>query len=449
MLIAVVYFQLSAGILQKHPYHKRFNLEQSIYELVQVISISVFDNEPIRELFKNQKQLNFKELNRNQLNIFEKYQNACKHMNIVMKRLTGIIAIASIFTYCSGSKNATNAEKSLKNAYQNDFLIGAALNATQIEEKDPVAAVLIPQQFNAITPENIMKSEVIHPEWDRYNFTLADKIIDFSKKYNMPVHGHTLVWHSQLSPFAKRINDSDSFRTFFINHITTVASRYNGKVSSWDVVNEALEEDGSMRKSVFLEKLGPDYVVEAFRLAQKASPKSDLYYNDYNNEQPNKRAGCIALIKKIQAAGVRIDGVGIQGHWHTGKLQLKDIEESIIAYSALGLKVMITELDLEVLPRNFQGADISQTVASNPSINPYVNGIPDSVLQQQAKDYEDLFKIFLKHKDKIARVTFWGVNDGQSWLNGWPVRGRTNYPLLFDRSFKPKPAYDAIMALKK
>ncbi len=364
-------------------------------------------------------------------------------------KIAGIVVLLTGFAYCAGPKKAMENGQSLKEAYKDDFLVGAALNASQIEEKDARAAVLIPKQFNAITPENIMKCEVIHPEWDKYNFTMADKIIDYSQKHNMPVHGHTLIWHSQLSTFARRINDADSFRTFFTNHITTVASRYDGKVASWDVVNEALDEDGSMRKSIFFNKLGPDYVVEAFRLAQKASPRAELYYNDYNNEQPNKRAGCIALIKKIQAAGVRIDGVGIQGHWHTGKLHLKDIEESIIAYAALGLKLMITELDLEVLPRNFQGADVNNRVASNPSLNPFVNGIQDSVLKQQAKDYENLFKLFSKHQDKIVRVTLWGVNDGQSWLNNWPVFGRTNYPLLFDRSFNPKPAYNAIMALKK
>jgi endo-1,4-beta-xylanase len=195
--------------------------------------------------------------------------------------------------------------------------------------------------------------------------------------------------------------------------------------------------------------LGGDFVTDAFRIAQKAAPNTELYYNDYNNEQPKKRAGCVTMMKKIQDAGVRIDGVGIQGHWHVGKVPLKDIEESIIAYAAMGLKVMITELDIEVLPRNFQGADVNQRVASDPSLNPYVNGIPDSVLQQQAKDYADLFALFLKHKDKVTRVTFWGVNDGQSWLNGWPVRGRTNYPLVFDRAFNPKPAFYAIVALKK
>jgi len=361
------------------------------------------------------------------------------------------IAITVLLTGCASSKKATESSltvNSLKDAYKNDFLIGAALNAQQIEEKEAHAVALIPAEFSAITPENIMKAEIIHPEWDRYNFDLADKIADYGKKYNIKVNGHTLIWHSQLPAYVRTMKDADSVRLYFTNHINTVASHFDGKIYSWDVVNEALEEDGSMRKSIFLNKLGDDFVTEAFRLAQKAAPKTELYYNDYNIEQPKKRTGAIALIKKIQAAGVRIDGVGIQGHWHVGSVPFKEIEESIIEFSALGIKVMFTELDLEVLPRNFQGADVSQRVASNPALNPYVNGLPDSVMQQQAGDYQNLFKLFLKYKDKVDRVTFWGVNDGQSWLNGWPVRGRTNYPLLFDREFKPKLAYYKVIELK-
>lgn len=338
---------------------------------------------------------------------------------------------------------------SLKEVFKNDFAIGTAMNTVQIEERDPKAAILIPQQFNMATPENIMKAEIIHPQWDTYNFEPADKLIEYGKKNNIKINGHTLIWHSQLPGFARKIESADSFKLFFTNHINTIARRYSGKVFSWDVVNEALNEDGTMRKSIFLNKMGDDFVTEAFRLAQAASPNTELYYNDYNNEQPAKRAGCIALIKKIQAAGVRIDGVGIQGHWHAGKIPLKDIEESIVQYAALGLKVMITELDIEVLPRNFQGADVSQRIKSDPTLNPYVNGLPDSIQQKLANDYESLFKLFLKHKDKITRVTFWGVTDGQSWLNGWPVPGRTNYPLLFDREFNPKPAFYKVIALKK
>jgi endo-1,4-beta-xylanase len=266
----------------------------------------------------------------------------------------------------------------------------------------------------------------------------------------MFVVGHTLIWHSQLAPFVTKIKSSDSLKQFMIHHITTVAGRYAGKVNGWDVVNEALNEDGTLRQSIFLEKLGESYLVDAFKLAEKAAPNTELYYNDYNIEQPKKRAGALALIKKIQASGARIDGVGIQGHWSINEPPLADIENSIVEFSAMGLKVMFTELDLTVLPNpwDLKGADVKQNFDGNPAMNPYTTNLPDSMQVKLAKGYEDLFKLFLKHKDKIARVTFWGVNDGQSWLNGWPIKNRTNYPLLFDRNFKPKLAYTKVMALK-
>lgn len=361
----------------------------------------------------------------------------------------GIIIL--LLASCSpGKKNSASQEElSLKKVFKKDFTIGTALNTAQIEERDPKAAALIAAQFNTATPENIMKAEIIHPQWDTYNFDLADKMIAYCQKNNIQVNAHTLIWHSQMPGFARRIQSVDSFKTFFTEHITTVAKRYDGKVNSWDVVNEALNEDGTMRKSVFLQKLGGNFVTDAFRIADAAAPNTQLYYNDYNNEQPAKRAGCITLIKKIQAAGVRIDGVGIQGHWHLGRIPLKDIEESILQYAAMGLKVAFTELDIEVLQRNFQGADVSQRMRADSATNPYKNGLPDSMQQKLADDYAALFNLFLKHKDKIERVTFWGVNDGQSWLNGWPVPGRTNYPLLFDRDFKPKPAFYKVIEAKK
>ncbi len=363
------------------------------------------------------------------------------------KKITFILGAIAVSLSIQTALTAQDA--SLKKVFAKDFGIGTAMSAGQIEEKDPKANALIQKHFNMATPENIMKAEIIHPQWDVYNFDLADKMVDYGKKNKIKINGHTLVWHSQLPAFARNIKSVDSFRTFFTNHINTVAGRYDGKVFSWDVVNEALNEDGTMRKSIFLSRLGDNFVTEAFRLAAKASPKAELYYNDYNNEQPAKRAGCITLIKKIQDAGVRIDGVGIQGHWHVGKVPFKEIEESIIQYGAMGLKVMFTELDIEVLPRSFQGADVNQRVASNPALNPYKDGLPDSVQQQLASDYEHLFKLFLKYKDKVTRITFWGVNDGQSWLNDWPVRGRTNYPLLFDREFNPKPAFYKVIGTKK
>lgn len=233
-------------------------------------------------------------------------------------------------------------------------------------------------------------------------------------------------------------------------HINTVAGRYAGKMNSWDVVNEALNEDGTLRKSVFLNLLGEGYIKEAFDLAAKADPKAALYYNDYNIEQPAKRKGAIEIIKKLQASGSKIDGVGIQGHWSINSLNLKDIEESIIAFSQLGIKVAFTELDLTVLPNpwDLRGADVNQRFAEKPELNPYKDALPDSVQTTLANRYADLFKLFLKHRDKISRVTFWGVDDRHSWLNGFPIRNRTNYPLLFDRELEPKKAYQAVINLK-
>lgn len=362
------------------------------------------------------------------------------------------ICCALVFMGCNSKEANSQKEPSipaLREVFKNDFLMGTALSAGQIEQKNAKAHEVVIKHFNALTPENIMKSEIIHPEWNRYDFDLGDKLVAYAAKHNQQVIGHTLIWHSQLPGYVRRLQSADSLKMWFSSHIETIATRYDGKILGWDVVNEALNEDGTMRKSIFLDKMGDDFVTEAFRLAEKFTPNSELYYNDYNNEQPAKRAGAIRIIKKIQEAGVRIDGVGIQGHWHLGKIPFKDIEESILEYAALGIKVMITELDVEVLQRNFQGADVSQRMKSDPSLNPYVNGLPDSVSQQLAKDYEGLFQLFLKHSDKISRVTFWGVNDGQSWLNGWPVPGRTNYPLLFDREYNAKPAFFSVVGTKQ
>ena len=365
----------------------------------------------------------------------------------MIKKLPFIFSVAVILF--TGSTVAQTP--SLKEAFRKDFLIGTAINAQQIEGKDIVADKLIKEQFNAVTPENCMKAEEIHPGWDTYNFDLADKLVAFAKTNHLKVNAHNLIWHSQLPAFMHHIQSADSVRQYFVNHITKVAGRYDGKVYSWDVVNEALNEDGTLRKDIFLDKLGDDYIVEAFRLAQKASPHSQLYYNDYNIEQPKKRAGAIALIKKIQAAGVRIDGVGIQGHWKSGDVPMKDIEESIKEYAALGIKVMFTELDLSVLPNPWDKttADVNATAQGSAKMNPYTNGLPDSAQQLLAKSYADLFTLFMKYKKDISRVTFWGVNDGESWLNGFPIRGRTNYPLLFDRNFKPKPAFFSVIATAK
>lgn len=345
---------------------------------------------------------------------------------------------------------AQKESTSLKNSYKDDFLIGTALGIEHILEKNATADKLIKEQFNSISPENIMKSEIIHPKWKEYNFSLADKYVSYGQKNNLHLVGHTLIWHSQLPKFVQKIQNADSLKMFMEEHIKTVAGRYSGKIKSWDVVNEALNEDGTLRQSVFYKLLGENYIKEAFDLAAKADPTADLYYNDYNIEQPAKRKGAIELIKKLQASGTKINGVGIQGHWSINSNNLKDIEDAINEFSALGIKVAFTELDYTVLPNpwDLKGADVNQNFEEDPKMNLYKNALPDSVSTKLAERYSDLFSLLLKHKNNISRVTFWGVNDGHSWLNGWPIKNRTNYPLLFDRKYQAKKAYYSVIQLK-
>jgi endo-1,4-beta-xylanase len=372
------------------------------------------------------------------------------------------IKLKTILTFClmallvnaamtQTKMKSKKAKKGLKDHYETEFKIGAAINIDQIFEKDTLAKILIKKEFNTITPENIMKCEVIHPEWNRYNFEPADRYIEYGQNNNLSAVGHTLIWHSQLSPFVAKIKDKDSLELFIKNHITTIASRYDGKLLGWDVVNEAIEEDGTYRKSIFYKMLGESYLEKAFKWAAEATPHSELYYNDYNIEQPQKREGTIKMLKDLLAKGCRIDGVGIQGHWSINGLPYDEIEKSIIAYHELGLKVMFTELDITVLPNpwDLKGADVNQNFEGSPFMNPYPQTLPDSMQIKLALAYEKLFKLFIKHADKIDRVTFWGVSDGNSWLNGWPIRNRTNYPLLFDRKYKPKLAYKSVANLKR
>ena len=350
----------------------------------------------------------------------------------------------------SNSYGQEGPDASLKETFKDDFLIGTAPNGRQLSGSNEAEQRLITSQYNALTPENLMKSQSLQPEWGRYEFDQADRFIAYASEHNMKVNAHTLIWHSQLPRFMRHMEDADSVRQFFEGHIKTVAGRYDGKVDSWDVVNEALNEDGTLRNSVFLRALGDDYIVEAFKLAQEASPQSKLYYNDYNIEQPKKRAGALRIVKKIQEAGVRIDGVGIQGHWHLGRVPMGYIEQTIQAFAALGVDVMFTELDISVLPNAAGGntAEISRTSGYSERLNPYPDGLPDSVQQALAQDYENLFRLFLTYRDNVSRVTFWGAHDGQTWLNNWPIRGRTNYPLLFDRNLAPKPAFYQVIATK-
>jgi endo-1,4-beta-xylanase len=350
-------------------------------------------------------------------------------------------------------------QPALKDVFAEDFLIGGALNDDVVNGKDPNAAAIATRHFSTITAENVMKWERIHPEPNKYDFASTDRFVDFGRKNNMFIVGHTLVWHWQTPKwvFVDDANNPltrDALLARMKEHIFAVVGRYKGRVNGWDVVNEALEDNGQLRKTKWLEIIGEDFIAKAFEYAHEADPNAELYYNDFSLENPAKRDGCIRLVKDLQSKGVHINGVGVQGQaWRLepDSPSQENLEGFINAVSALGVKVMITEMCIDVLPKAFDqmGADIKLRAELREELNPYVNGLPDRMQKKLADRYAELFSIFHKHADQISRVTLWGVYDKTSWLNNWPVRGRTNYPLLFDRNYKPKPAFFAVVKTAK
>ncbi|MGV3502619.1 MAG: endo-1,4-beta-xylanase [Adhaeribacter sp.] len=344
-------------------------------------------------------------------------------------------------------------QPTLKEVFRKSFMVGAALKPNQVNGHDKPGQELVLRQFNTISPENLLKWGPVHPLPEIYNFQPADDYVAFGRKHRLFIVGHTLVWHQQTPAWVfEETPGKPASRELLLqrmqDHIATVVGRYKGKIQGWDVVNEAInDQDGSLRKSKWLEIIGPDYVLKAFEAAHKADPKAQLYYNDYNLYQPAKRQGAIRLIKSLQARGIQVHAIGMQGHYGLTYPSFGQVEASIEAFAQLGVKVHFTEVDIDVLPRPAEnlGADLARTYAQDPRFNPYPQGLPEEVQQQQARRYGELFALFRKHADNIERVTLWGVGDGNSWLNNWPVRGRTNYPLLFDRQYQPKPAFQAVV----
>ncbi|CAD7731854.1 Endo-1,4-beta-xylanase A [Xanthomonas hydrangeae] len=350
----------------------------------------------------------------------------------------------------------------LKQVYADAFLIGTAVNAEIVSGHDAASAVLVACHFNALTPENVMKAEVVSPSRGVNDFAAADAFVDYARAQHMFVVGHTLVWHNQTPDWFftsadGRPNTSAQQLERMRQHIALVAGRYVGKVQAWDVVNEIIDEDGSYRATNWVQRVGDgDTVVRnAFTFAQRYAPDAQLYYNDFNAWRPAKRDGIVRMVKMLQQAGIRIDGVGMQGHWGLNYPSLRDIEDAIDAYAALGIKVMITELDVDVLPLTKEGQVIGTGLAHKQFqlpefkrfLDPYRDGLPPEVQAQLRDRYAELFALFWRKRDKLARVSVWGVTDGMSWKNDYPVPGRTNYPLLFDRKHQPKPALDAVLAV--
>jgi len=362
----------------------------------------------------------------------------------------GVVAILSIG--CLSAKEPTT----LKEALKGKFHIGTAMSLNQIGGRDTADVRIIEQHFSSIVAENCMKSMYLQPREGEFFFDDADKFVEFGEKNGMWIVGHCLIWHSQLPRwFCVDENGNnvtpEVLKARMKSHISTIVGKYKGRIHGWDVVNEAILEDGSYRKSKFYEILGEEFIPLAFQYAHEADPKAELYYNDYNEWYPGRRATVIRMINTFKERGIRIDAIGMQGHIGMDGPSIEEYEETILAYTKAGVNVMVTELDLSILPSPRQGigADIATNIEYQKEFNPYTEGVPAEAMQAWTNRLADFFKLFLKYQDKVTRVTMWGVSDGGSWKNGFPVRGRTDYPLLFDRNHQAKPVVNEIIKLAK
>jgi endo-1,4-beta-xylanase len=339
-------------------------------------------------------------------------------------------------------------------AFRDDFLIGVAVANQTLDEQIPAHLDLIGREFNSVTAENAMKWGVIRPDGLNWQWERADRLVDFATRRGMHVLGHTLVWHSQIpAAVFTSAQGAALSRTALLarmeEHIATLAGRYKGRIHAWDVVNEAIDEGNGWRRSQWLQIVGEDFMEQAFRFARQADPAAKLLYNDYNMHNPQKREFLLRVLRDYLDRGVPIDGIGLQGHVGLTYPDLAEWERSIAAYEALGLEVHITELEVDVLPSPYEAsAEISNRFAYSRENDPWPDGLPEAVQQQLADRYAQLFTLLRRHR-AVKRVTFWGLHDGISWKNDFPIAGRTNYPLLFDRNLQPKPAWHRLMRLAR
>jgi endo-1,4-beta-xylanase len=370
--------------------------------------------------------------------------------------------LSLMFLFWVGAAVSLAAAPNLKTAFADAFKVGVATNAQVDAGLDLETQRIVIEQFNTITAENELKAGPLCPEPGVYDFTAGDRFVAFGEAHDMFMVGHTLVWHNQTPSWfftdeAGEPNSPEKQLEVMRAHIAKVAGRYAGRLHAWDVVNEVIADDGSYRPTTWVEGVGggDELVKHAFKYAEQYAPDAELYYNDFNAWRPAKRDGIVRLVKMLQREGIRIDGVGIQGHWGLNFPKDEYITAAIDAFADLGIKVMITELDLDVLPLTREGQIIGQGMM-HPQfqleefeiyLDPYPAGLPPAVRSQFTQRYVELFRLFYDRRDKIDRVTLWGVHDNHSWKNGYPIPNRTNYPLLWDRAKQPKPVVQELLKI--
>ncbi|MBL0940371.1 MAG: endo-1,4-beta-xylanase [Gemmatimonadaceae bacterium] len=391
-------------------------------------------------------------------------QHIASRRSIRLVASTAIVAAIIVAIVACTNAPQPESTTTLRDAYKDAFLMGTAVNEEIVSGVDSASQNIVARQFNTITAENVLKAGPLRPSPSEWNWAPADSFVAFGERHKMFIVGHTLVWHNQTPPwfFADSLGNPkspDAVKEQLRSHIETVASRYAGRIHAWDVVNEVIDNDGSYRPTTWVRGIGDgnELVRLAFKHAAQYAPNTELYYNDFNTWRPTKRDGIVRMIRMLKKEGIRVDGIGMQGHWGLNYPKTAYIEAAIDSFAAAGVKVMITEMDIDVLPLTREGQIIG-TGMSDPQfqleefkeyLDPYRNGLPDDVQRALAARYAELFELFYRKRDKIDRVTLWGVHDGMSWKNGYPIPDRTNYPLLYDRMRQPKPAFAAVLGVRQ
>ncbi|WP_438862333.1 endo-1,4-beta-xylanase [Neptunicella sp.] len=368
---------------------------------------------------------------------------------------TALLSLA-MMSGCATEQLSHNGP-SLKDAYAGKFLIGATLNDGMVADPSSIKMQIVKQHFSAATMDNAMKWGPFNPQPGVYHFEAPDNFVKFTSEQGINAVGHVLFWHSQTPDWVFKDDNGnllsrDALLKRMRERAKLMASRYGDKIKIWDVVNEAIEDDGSLRKSLYNQIIGDDFIEQAFLIAADELPADAVkLYNDYGMTRPGRVATVIKMVNDFKARGIPIDGIGVQGHWDMTSPTLDEIDQNLSALAATGLPLHITELDIDFLGRSqFFGAaganvDLQKRIAT-PENNPYPDGnFPASADAALGDRYAAIFKLFLKHHKEIDRITFWGVTDGDSWLNGWPVAGRTNYPLLFNRDGSAKQALQKVI----
>lgn len=326
-------------------------------------------------------------------------------------------------------------EMTLAKAYEKYFKIGAAASPAEF----PAHGKLLKTHFNSLSPENQMKFGPLHPAKDEWNFTPADQMVAFARENGMVFRAHAPVWHGGTNPWVwEDDKGGNASPELLLERLTeqfeVFGARYGNFVQYWDVVNEAIDDDPAkpvLRDTKWLEIMGEGYLTTAFKIAKKVAPKVQLFYNDYNEWLPEKRDKICKLIQKLQDEGAPIEGFGMQSHMSIYNVDIDDVKRAIEAYAAFGLRLHVTELDISLY-------DPKDRSLPPPTLT-------DEMFERQAQLYIDLFRVYREYSDVIDNVTTWGVADDYTWLNYWPVRGRTNYPLLFYADHHPKPFIETII----